>query len=253
MKRTAAFRLAKVAAVVALIGVTSQAQAFGWASALAWFSTMQREVSSFAIQVKQSAVAANQVSDAEVNSRKQLAVAMGALMTSERVRETVKNYDPSLGQPMLLKCDAQLDRTLQVEVFNQAAKNTRGFVSNFAAASTASNAESETNTLSQHRELFCSVSEAKQGLCELKPNGMQAWDASYSGPFGEQTMSPDVELAAFNYITNLVDTRAPDGINCKSEACSAARLENMQATAMGSMVAESLVGQLSMRRSTVLE
>ena len=97
------------------------------------------------------------------------------------------------------------------------------------------------------------MSEAKQGLCELKPNGMQAWDASYSGPFGEQTMTPDVELAAYNYITNVVDTRAPNGINCKTEACTSARLQNMRDTAIGSMVAESLVGQVSMRRSTVLE
>lgn len=104
-------------------------------------------------------------------------------------------------------------------VFNQASKNTRAMVSNFAVASTTSRAAADKDALIQHRELFCSVSEAKQGLCELKPNGMQAWDASYSGPFGEQTMTPDVELAAYNYITNMVDTRASNEINCKTEAC----------------------------------
>ena len=220
---------------------------------VSWFTTSQRELSALAISVKQSAVSSNQVSDAEMNSRKQLAVAMGAVMTSERVREVVKNYDPTLGQPMLLKCEAQFDRRLQVEVVNQSAKNARVLVSNFAAASTPSRAAAEKAVLTQHREMFCSVSEAKQGLCELKPNGMQAWDSSYSGPFGEQTMTPDVELAAYNFITNVVDTRAPHGINCKSESCTAARLDNMRATAIGSMVAESFIGQLSMRRSTALE
>lgn len=253
MDKAMKLRLGRIAVVTALVGISAQAHAFGWASVLAWFQTSQREVSAIAIQTKQNAVAANQISDAEVNTRKQLAVAMGAVMTSERVREVVKNYDPALGQPMLLKCDAQFDRKVQVETFNQAAKNTRVFVSNFASASTPSRAGAQRDVLTQHRELFCSVSEAKQGMCKLNPNGMQAWDASYAGPFGEQTMTPDVELAAFNYITNVVDTRAQNGINCKSEACSAARLENMQETAIGSMVAESLVGQLSMRRSTVLE
>lgn len=251
MKR-AAIRKARVVAFVTLVGISAEVHA-GWATVLAWFQTMQREVSALAIQVKQNAVAANQISDAEVNTRKQLAVAMGALMTSERVREVVQNYDPTLGQPMLLKCDAQFHRKVQVEVFNQASKNTREFVSNFAVASTSSRAAADLDVLTQHREFFCSVSEAKQGLCEVKPSGMQAWDASYSGPFGEQTMTPDVELAAFNYITNVVDTRAPNGINCKSEACASARLQNMRDTAIGSMVAESLVGQVSMRRSTVLE
>lgn len=253
MHKAVGMKLAKGAMVIALVGVSAQAHAFGWASVVAWFTTAQRELSAFAISVKQSAVASNQVADAEMNTRKTLAVAMGALMTSERVREVVKNYDPSLGQPMLLKCEAQFDRRLQVEVVNQSSVNTRVFVSNFATASTASRAAADRDVLIQHRELFCSVSEAKQGLCELQPNGMQGWDASYAGPFGEQTMSPEVELAAFNYITNVVDTRAPHGINCTSEACAAARLDNMTATAMGSMVAESLVGQLSMRRSTALE
>jgi len=251
--KKASLKGAKALALVALVGLSAEAQAFGWASVVSWFQTMQREVSALAIQVKQNAVSANQVSDAEMNTRKQLAVAMGALMTSERVRDVVKNYDPTLGQPMLLKCDAQFDRKVQVEVFNQAAKNTREMVSSFAVASTTSRAAADKDVLAQHRELFCSVSEAKQGLCELKPNGMQAWDASYSGPFGEQTMTPDVELAAYNYITNVVDTRAPNGINCETEACTSARLQNMRDTAIGSMVAESLVGQVSMRRSTVLE
>ena len=254
MRKTVALKVARAATVVALVGgVSAQAHAFGWASVLSWFMTMQREVSAFAIQVKQNAVAANQISDAEMNTRKTLAVAMGALMTSDRVREVVQNYDPLLGQPMLLKCEAQFDRKVQVEVFNQASKNTREFVSNYSTASAVSRAAADQDVLAQHRELFCTVSEAKQGMCELKPNGMQGWDASYSGPFGEQTMTPDVELAAFNYITNVVDTRAPSGINCKSEACASARLQNMRDTAIGSMVAESLVGQVSMRRSTVLE
>lgn len=252
MHKTFRVKLVRAAAVAALVGVSAQAHA-QWATVASWFTTSQRELSALAISVKQSAVAANQIADGEMNTRKQLAVAMGAVMTSERVREVVKNYDPTLGQPMLLKCEAQFDRRLQVEVVAQAARNTRVLVSNYAAASTPSRAAAERDVLNQHRELFCSVSEAKQGLCELKPNGMQGWDASYSGPFGEQTMTPDVELAGYTYITHLADTRAPLGINCKSEACSAARLDNMQATAIGSMVAESLIGQLSMRRSTPLE
>lgn len=253
MRKPTVLDVARGLAIAALLGAAAQAHASGWASVLSWFTTMQREVSALAIQVKQNVVAANQISDAEMNTRKQLAVAMGALMSSERVRDVVANYDAQLGQPVLLKCDAQLDRKFQVEVFNQSARNTREFVSNYAAASTPSRAAAEQGVLNQHRELFCSVSEAKQGLCELKPNGMQGWDSSYAGPFGEQTMTPDVELAAFNYITHLVDTRAPAGIDCKTEACAAARLEFMGATAIGSMVAESLVGQLSMRRSTVVE
>lgn len=252
MNKNLRVKLRRAAAVAALVGVSAQAHA-QWATVASWFTTSQRELSALAISVKQSAVASNQIADGEMNSRKQLALAMGAVMTSDRVREVVKNYDPTLGQPMLLKCEAQFDRRLQVEVVNQAAKNTRVLVSNYAAASTPSRAIAERDVLNQHREMFCSVSEAKQGLCELKPNGMQGWDASYSGPFGEQTMTPDVELAGYTYITNLADTRAPHGINCKSEACTAARLDNMRATAIGSMVAESLIGQLSMRRSTPLE
>ena len=85
----ASLKGARALALVALVGLSAEAQAFGWASVVSWFQTMQREVSALAIQVKQNAVSANQVSDAEMNTRKQLAVAMGALMTSERVRDVV--------------------------------------------------------------------------------------------------------------------------------------------------------------------
>ncbi len=240
-----------VATVIAL--ASSHASAFSWAAVLAWFQTTQRELSAIAIQTKQNAVSANQISDAEVNSRKTLAVAMGALMTSERVREVVKNYDPMLGQPMLLKCDAQMERAMQVAVFDQAAKNTRGFINAYASAGTPSRAAANKDSLVQHRELFCTVSEAKQGLCELKPNGMQGWDASYAGPYGEDRVTPDVELAAYSYVAHLADTRPAKGINCKSEACAVAKLKHMEQSAIGSMVSTSLIGQLSERRSTFLE
>ena len=243
----------RLAVAAVLLMTAASAHAFSWAAVLAWFQTMQREVSAIAIQTKQNAVAANQISDAQVNSRKNLAVAMGALMMSDRVRDVTLGFDPHLGQPMLLKCNAQMERTMQVEVFNQAAKNTREFLTAYSSASTESRAAADRDVLLQHREFFCSVSEAKQGLCELNPNGMQGWDSTYSGPFGEHTMTPDIELAAFNYVANLADTRAPKGINCKSEACAAAQLKHMEATAIGSMVSASLVGQLSARRSTFLE
>jgi len=250
MKKVTA--LHKAVAVAVLLGFSAQAHA-SWASVLAWIFTMQRQLSAIAVQVKQNAVAANQISDAEVNTRKQLAVAMGALSVSGRVRDVVESYDPTLGQPILSKCDAHSERTFQVLLFAQASKNEKEFVSNFASVSTPSRADADKTMREQHRQLFCSVSEAQQGLCELKPNGMQAWDASYAGPFGQPTMTPDVELAAYAYITNIVDTRPAHGINCKSEACSAARQENMRTTAIGSMIAESLIGQVSMRRSTELE
>ena len=238
---------------VGALALAGSAHAFSWASIVAWFTTMQREVSAIAIQTKQNAVAANQIADAEVNTRKTLSVAMGALMASERVRDVVRDYDPQIGQPMLLKCNAQMERGLQVDAFNQAARNTRLFVSSYATVGADSRVTAQRDVLQQRRELFCSVSEAKAGLCELKPNGMQGWDTMYDGPFGNLTMTPDFELAAANYIANLADIRAPKSIYCKSEACATAQQKQIESVAIGSMVAASLTGQLSDRRITELE
>ena len=243
---------AKLGVAAVLLVSTSAAQA-QWSSLLAWFQTQQRELSALAIETKQAALAANQVSEAEVNARKQLSVAMGTIMMSDRVRDVVLSYDANLGQPMLLKCDAQLGRQLAVETHHQANLDSRFFMGSYVNSMTADRLMGEAAILNQRREWFCSVSEAKQGICKLSPNGMQAWDTSYAGAFSEPTMTPDVELAAFAFATNLSDVRPSKGIYCKSADCEAAQLKQMQSTAIGSMIATSVIGQVSERRSTKLE
>lgn len=245
--------LRRAALAVGLLAAAGSANAFSWASILAWFTTTQREVSAIAVQTKQNAVAANQIADAEVNTRKTLSVAMGALMASERVRDVVRDYDPQIGQPMLLKCNAQMEREVQVGVTHQAVLNAGRFTRSYANQRAESKVAAQRDVLQQRREFFCSVSEGKQGLCELKPNGMQGWDTNYDGPFGNLTMTPDIELAAANYIANLADLRPSKAIYCKTEACATAQQKQIEATAVGSMVAASMTGQLSSRRITQME
>jgi len=83
------------------LGVTVlPAQALSWASVVTFISTMQTEMSAWAITVKQTALSANVVSQMDSDSKKQLANAAGAISMSDRVmREAVVGLLRSCGGP----------------------------------------------------------------------------------------------------------------------------------------------------------
>src|SRR5437868_3607585 len=87
-------------AVFVLMITAPVAQAITWQSALQWILSMQNELSGWAVTVKQTALAANQVGQSRLVSQQQLATAMGAIAMSERVSKAVVAVDPNWGQPV---------------------------------------------------------------------------------------------------------------------------------------------------------
>jgi hypothetical protein len=211
------------------------------------------QLSSLRIATQQTAVSAHVVSEAELNSKKTLADAVAAIQQSDRVYEALANYSEMTGQPITNKCVALGDNATAVKAMQNARKDARTLMESYSAARVGSSIEKDNEALDTHRKYYCTVSEAKQGMCELYPNGMQWWDTNYSGPFGESTLSPDSELAAYAYTQMVLDTRAEAVIDCKSASCSAASTNHLGTNALGSMAAASFIGQATERRIVVTE
>lgn len=231
---------------------SAPANALSWASVLELIKSMQSEAGAWAVSVKQSAVVANQESTAELTSKKQLATAIGAIGMSDKVMRSVVSFSPDLGQPATIKCDAQQNGKLFVEAESQRDKDASHLMASFASQRVGSRAVADTDRLNMHRDTYCTVSEAKQGMCTLSPNGMQGWDVNYSGAFGEKTLAPEGEVAAYAYAAMISDTRAEAQTDCKTTACAAAQSQQLATAAMGAMVASSIIGQVTARRVPML-
>lgn len=228
------------------------AQAITWQSALQWILSMQNELSGWAVTVKQTALAANQIAQARLISQQQLATAIGAIAMSERMSKAVMAVDPNWGQPVTLKCEAQQDATSQVEAWHQVSLDRSKLMATFASTRVADEAHAEHERMALHRDSYCTVSEAKVGMCQLMANGMQGWDVNYAGAFVERTLPAEGELAGYAYAAMVADTRAPAVADCKSTACAAAAEQQLARAAAGTLVADAIVGQVLERRVPML-
>lgn len=235
------------------LGVTVlPAQALSWASVVTFISTMQTEMSAWAITVKQTALSANVVSQMDSDSKKQLANAAGAISMSDRVMRAAVSFDPAVGQPVTIKCIAQENGKLFVEAQSQREMDAAKLMASYSSQRVGSKAAADQAALAMHRDTYCTVSEAKQGMCTLNANGMQGWDVDYAGPFSEKTLAPEGEAAAYAYTAMITDQRAEAQIDCTSAACNAAQAQQLATSAMSAMAASSLVGQVTDRRVPML-
>lgn len=216
-------------------------------------ATMQREASAWSVQIKQTAVAASQQNAATLRSAQTVSTANEIMLKSNRIVDATRDYSPRFGQPDELKCAAQANRVVVLESFSQRDKDLSAMMQSYSSSRVGSQAVANQTKLSTRKSSFCSQDEAKAGVCELVPNGMQAWDSNYAGAFNELTLAPETELAGYEYVAMVTDNRSSAFADCKSAACDAAAHKSHAATAFSSMAAFSLAGQIADRRMTTFE
>lgn len=232
--------------------VPMAAHAFSWTTIINLIKDLWKEGAAISVQTLQTSVASNQISKTEQIAKRELATALSALHTSARIVDAVVATHPDVGQPNTIKCVAQQDARLAVEAQAQRDRDGDRLMQTFVNTRVASTAEAELDRMNLHREHYCTVSESRMGACQVKPNGLQGWDVNYAASFGQKTLAPEGELAAYAYIAMVADVRAPKGIDCTSAACATAAMHQLAAAAQGSMAASALVSQVTDRRTPML-
>jgi hypothetical protein len=241
-------------AVIALVGYGLLLPGSGawaqtsWQSVVQWLYSSQNQSSAWAVTTKQTSVSANQEADSTHASQQQLATAMGAISMSNRVTDEVLSVDGVLGQPVANKCVAVKNAEMQVQAWQQVDMDRSKLIATFASTRVSTAAQGQLERIALHRNSYCSVSEARMGMCQLRADGMQGWDVNYGGAFGEHTLAAEGELAGYAYAAMVADARAPAAIDCKSSACSAAAVQQLANAAAGTMVADAFLGQVLERR-----
>jgi hypothetical protein len=223
-----------------------------WASVVAYITNMLRESTIWKMLVAQTAVSSNQIAETAQKSNQQLAKALEMQRKEKLIADAITDYGAVTGQPMTAGCVAQTNARLYVASAEQADRDASKLMRNFSGSSSPLATERRSQMMKRLMDEYCTVSEARQGICKLKGNGMQAWDRNYAGAFGNQTLSPEGEVAAYDF-ANMVT--APSGdrpIDCTGASCDEYRLNDLGRSALSSMVASVFVGQATSRRSPML-
>ena len=242
----------KVALSIVILSCSMSAHAVSFASVVAFIQSLTGTNSALSITTKQTALSANVISTAGVSTGQQFATAAGGIALSNKIVDAMIATDYKLGQPNTSKCVAQQQAGIHVEAESQRDKDAGHLMTTFSSSRISSQVYANQQMLSAHRDLYCTASEAKQGMCELSPNGMQGWDSNYAGAFNEATLAPEAEIAAYAYVTMVSDNRAPAKIDCTDAMCNAAQASQMGLAAISGMAANSLIGQVVDRRQPII-
>jgi hypothetical protein len=234
--------------LVMIMIYSQESHSTSWVSVTELFTSLQQDLSAFSVEVKQSAVAANQQSLATLNSYKVLSTARGATQMSNKVVDAYTSFDPSTGQASSNSCLAHMQNSYTLQAHELSDQNQYQLMQNYVSHRYGNQSQADAERLSIHKDTYCSASEATFGVCQLNANGMQAWDSNYAGAFVQDTVSPEAELAGYAYVANMTDQRITTSQECRSVACQSAILSQMQSSAINSMAANSLIGQLTDRR-----
>lgn len=223
-----------------------------FAGAASAASDMGQDISSaIAVETKQGALAANNVSDATRVARQQLVSSNETLRVQDATLKAFNDYSAELGQPNSIDCDTLANGALTTATQDQIKRDSVKVATQFVNTRTQGK-DNRAQRLKQ-RAQYCSPDEAKQGMCVLQADKTSSMDTDYAKVSQQDTLSPEGELAMMDYAENVVSYRADsDKIACKTAACVSATVSNSRTMAINSMVSSVLLSQTANRRAPVL-
>ena len=233
---------------ISLFIVTSSAHAGTWVSTVTLESVKQTLSSAMSVVTKQTSVSANQAAEARVNTYKTLSDAMSTINMSNRLIDAVVSFDPHFGQPQSNSCQAVLQKGYNLQARQVANQSQQILIQNYVNDRYSGALEGSQRLIETHKSEYCTVGESKAGFCQLKANGMQGWDADYSGFSSAKTLAPDAELAGYAYAGMITDQTMSVATECHSESCRTAAMNQLKTASINSLIATAIVGQVTDRR-----
>lgn len=224
-----------------------------FAIVLAFLFNSQREMSALKILAQQQALAAQQMSDTITTAAETGMHAMAAVFKQGKLAQAILDYAPETGMPSGMSCSAMTEE--------DATETVKAYAKQYAqhiGQQWVTNPSAENDTagvldanLEMHKQNFCTTSEAQQGSCSFKFNGMQGYDMHYGTIARNYTMHEDLELAAWAYVSNLVGRSVTPSVRlqCKSVACQSGQMSQLRSIALNTAALDAMSSQIAMRRA----
>ena len=245
--------LVGVAFGAAILGASPLADAqVSWQTVVQYVKMILTEGTHWKLVATQTRISADRQVETQQKANQQLAGAFDLIRKQERLTDAVRDHGAATGQPESIGCAALEHADLALRARQQAELDSGKLMQSFADSRQHSATQARDNIMKKLKDEYCTVSEARQGICELRGNGMQGWNRNSAGAFSFETMSPEAENAAYDY-AELVSSPARDEvIECEGAACDQNQLTSLGQKAVASLIADTYVEQAASRRSPVL-
>ncbi|MFM2344506.1 MAG: hypothetical protein RLZZ210_1117 [Pseudomonadota bacterium] len=196
-----------IGAIAALTSTSIGAiTAFGTAFSTSMQFNFERIISAVAVATKQEAMSANNVGEGMQKSAQVLVTAMKSQKQAEDIAQTTMNYAPDSGQGFQPCQTTKQNETLN-QAFDAAEKNIGLEIEtmdtdNKPGFMVKSKSEAIGDRLQSHYKLFCTKSEAKQGLCSESKLAGADINAAYL--FKASKKDSDEDKARLAYIEHIM-------------------------------------------------
>jgi hypothetical protein len=234
--RHATCRLAAVAAV----GWSVPAAAFDLSG---WVSAYQGDISAWKVVAKQENGSAEKSVAGTMQSMNAAVTSIIGNMQAKQVRDVVSKFGP-MGQSAFPCYETTMSGTTgdTHARLGVATRNASGQIAGWDAGSDVTRKAAQ---VSLHRNVYCSVSEQKMGICKLNVAGLQSADSDFSMVTHAGTKSTSERGAGYDFVDNIIPQHQV--VPCKSPECQAKLIDARSRDAIDSLARLSFISAVEAR------
>ncbi len=234
-------KLLKYVIFICISCASYNANAFVFSIFTTLYNVLRSEASAWAINVKQAAISANQVSRTTTESAKTLVAAIGTMQQNNRVVDAFVDYSASFGQTSSMQCAQMSLDNLIVQKFNLTQDlNNKELQQTFSSPSQMSEINNTSSKIKKYSK-YCSDYEYKSGMCAAiaVADKMHA-DINISSILTKDSLAQEELQTAKDYVTRVIQPQMDSSAQCKQSSCKTSAGEELQYNSYLSMAAYSL-------------
>ena len=219
--------------------VSDPASAFDFSS---WIKAFNQKLSSYRVLTKQVSVSSDKIVIATTQAFSAGATAVITNRQAQQVREAVQRFSDQGPFPCFGTDVSQMVGSVRLKTAT-AARNASGQIAGWNLGNPGYQGA---DAVILHKNVYCSVSEQKMGLCKLNLSSLQSADSDFSLIVKPGTKSTSERASGYDYVDNILVQKAAD-MTCSSPDCAAQAVDAQAFNAFASLARLSFVATIEAR------
>lgn len=243
--------LAVSAFTVTLLAVPFLSNAFSLGSLLSEAALKAQEImfrSAVRVTSQQTAVNANQIIDNQTRDSQMLVAGIQSVDKNIQMKKAILESGTNAALPDSAFCTALEEREQTGINHNLKEFNVKKYMETVSGKIFSTSSDEDMTPYAMHFAISCGVEEAKMGICNLIPNGLQYGDIDSSFVFSRNRLSEQQATVALNYPAIAANEVVPVGLmGCDSSTCTDFQNKYMAGSTLASLANYSVTNNVMQR------
>lgn len=236
---------------VSLLAVPLFTNAFSLGSLLSEIAIQAQKVmfqSAMRVTTQQTAVTANQIVDNQTRDSQMIVAGIQSVDKNIQMKKAILESGTNAALPDSAFCSALEEREQTDLNRNLKDYNIKKYMEDVSGKMFSTSTDEEFTPYAMHFAISCGVEEAKMGICNLIPNGLQYGDIDTSFVFSRSRLSEQQATVALNYSSIASNNVVPVGLmGCESSACTNFQDKYMTGSTLSSLANYSVANNVMQR------